>query len=149
MTLAIVTVCDSISKLSVMGVTIKDVDEIPSDCSMLLPVLFPEPVNLMTDFTMTRDSFGGGSVAKMTVGYNLHYTFCLAPVGSGFTGLEYFDETLTKVAAILDAVLAIDTFAGAIDITPQEATEFGPVPDPAGKQYIGCRLTFHVEEFVN
>ena len=149
MTLAMVTICESIAALDVEGVTIKDIDQVPPDCTRLVPVLFPEPLNFLTDFIMARNSFGGGSTAKMTVDYNLHYTFCLIPIGAGRTGLDYYDKLLTKVAAILDEVLAIDVVNGAIDLIPESPIEFGPVPDPAGNQYLGCRFVFHVQEFVN
>jgi hypothetical protein len=149
MALAIVTVCDSIAALSVTGLNILDVDQIPPDVTRLYPVLFPEPLEFVTDFAMERDSFGGGSTAKMTVTYNLHYTFCFTPIGAGRTGLDLYDEMLTLAAAILDAVLAIDTFTGGVDMVPLAPVEFGPVPDPAGNQYLGCRFTFQVQEFVN
>jgi hypothetical protein len=126
-----------------------DIHEIPPDVTRITPVLFPEPVNFVTDFSMTRDSFGGGSVAKMTVLYTLHYTFCYTQIGAARTGLDAYIGAVEMAALILDAVLDIDTFSGGIDIQPIEVSEFGPVPDPAGNQYLGCRFAFQVQEYVN
>jgi hypothetical protein len=148
MTLQIVTVTDSIAALTVAGLHIQALD-IPPDATRQTPILFPEPVNFLTDFTMVRDSFGGGSSALMTVTYQLHYTFCFVPIGSGRTGLDLYSDMTAMVAAIFDAIMAIDTLTGAIDIQPLAATEFGPVPDPAGNQYLGCRLAFQISEYVN
>ncbi len=147
MGLAIATVCSSIAGLSVAGVTIKNANQIPPDVTRLIPCLFPRPNEFVTDFTMTRESYGGGSSAKMDLEYNLHYTFCFAPIGSGRTGLDIYDEMMAKAAAILDAVVAIDTLAGLVDITPEPVTSFGSVVDPAGVLYSGCEFTFHILEF--
>ena len=150
MALALVTVADSIAGLTVTGVSIKDVDQIPPAADLLrTPVLFPEPLNFVTDFQMVRDSFGPGSTAKMTVTYTLNYTFCYCPIGQGRTGLDVYDDMTGKVAAIWDAVLAIGALTGCVDLVPAGVSEFGPVPDPSGNMYLGCRLAFQVTEFVN
>ena len=149
MALQIVEVTNSIGALQVSGVRILDLDEIPSSGVLRAPVLFPEPLGFITDFELERNSFGGGSVALQTARYNLNYTFLFAPIGAGRTGLDVYDEMVTKAAAILDAVIAINTFSGGVDIVPLSPLEFGPVPDPAGNQFLGCRFVFRVTEFVN
>jgi hypothetical protein len=53
---------------------------------------------------------------------------------------------MTKVGLIVDEVLDNPTITGAWDIQPQGAVDFGPVPDPAGNDFLGCRLVFHVIE---
>ena len=146
MALALVTICNSIAALDVEGVTIKSVDQIPPDCTRLYPVLFPEPVNFVTNFTTDRNTFGADSGGFRTVEYDLNYTFLFMPIGAGRTGLDYYDKMLTKVALIVDEILANDTIDGAWDIKTQGTVDFGPVPDPAGNQYLGCRLVFHVIE---
>jgi hypothetical protein len=149
MALETITICRSIADLVVDGVTIKNIDEIPADCTRLIPVLYPEPLNFVSDFTMERDSFGGGSTAKMRVEYTLTYTFCLAPIASGRTGLEYYSELVDKVADILHAFLSIDVLEGVEDIVPLTPVEFGPVFDPSGNIFIGCKFPIRVMEFVN
>ena len=144
MTLAIVTVCDSIAALDVEGVTIYDIDQIPPGVPRQLPALFPEPVNFVTNFTTARNTFG--TTGFKTVEYDLNYTFLFAPIGAGRTGLDLYDDMLTKVALIVDEVLENDAITGAWDIQTQGTADFGPVPDPAGNQYLGCRLVFHVIE---
>jgi hypothetical protein len=149
MTLAIATIADSISQLTVTGVNIKDLDQIPPDATRLTPVLFPEPLGFVTDFTLTRESQGSNTfLAKYTVTYRLHYTFLHSPIGSARI-LDLYDDMVGKAFAILDKIIDNDAITGAVDIQPAEAIEFGPVPDPAGNMYHGCRFVLQVMEFVN
>lgn len=150
MALALTTVTNSIAALSVSGVTILDIDQIPPDASAIrAPVMFPEPLNFVSNFRMTRDSFGGGSSAKMTVRYTLTYTFCHHQAGMDRAPFSQYAAMVDKAADILDAILAIDVFSGCVDIVPQAIPEFGPVPDPAGNMYNGCRIQLDIQEFVN
>ena len=150
MTLQISTICDSISNLSVSGLTIKDLNEIPEaitgrDC----PVIYPKPDGFVTNFEMVRDSFGGGPTAKMTVTYDLTYRLLGAPIGAGRGLFDSYSLMVEKVYAFIDAVLAVDTMDGLIDIVPADATAFGPVTDPAGGMFHGADVILHVMEFVN
>ena len=150
MTLAISTICDSISSLSVSGLTIKDLNEIPEaitgrDC----PVIYPKPDGFVTNFEMVRNSFGGGSTAKMTVTYDLTYRLLGAPLASGRGLFDSYSMMVEKVYAFIDAILMIDTMDGLIDIVPADATAFGPVSDPAGGMFHGAGVILYVMEFVN
>lgn len=149
MALAIATVITSIASLSVSGVTIKDDAAIPINAERLGAVLYPEPVDFISDIGLERDSYGGGSVAKMTFSYTLNYTFCYTPVGSGRYGLDQYSDLVNKIAAILDAIIAIDTIGGAVDIVPKRLSGVGPVPDPSGNMYLGCKIAVNIMEFVN
>lgn len=150
MALSFITITNSIAALSVSGVTIKDIDEIPEavlerDC----PILYPEPAGFITDFIMVRDSFGPGTSAKITVSYNMTYTFLYSAVGSGRGLFDVYDDMVTKMGLILDAIIANDNLTGAIDFTPDEAFNFGPTADPAGSVFHGAQLVFGIVEFVN
>ena len=148
MALAFDTVANSIAALSVTGLTIKDIDEIPPKVDIRAPTLIPLP-DYVTDFDVDLDSFGGGSTAKMTVTYTLGYRMCYKPAGSGRDDLEYYDDMIKLVADFLDAVLAIETLTGAIDIMPLEVVNMGLVNDPADNSYVGCDIRLMVQEFVN
>lgn len=149
MALSLTTITNSISRLSVPGLTILDVDEIPAVVDMRTSCMMPLP-DFLTDFEMTRDSYGGGSTADMTVGYTLHYRLFYRPVGTGrIVTIEAAAGLLEMVGKILDAVLAIDTIDGVEDITPQDVTNMGIVNDPSDNQWHGCDFSFRVMEFVN
>ena len=147
MTLAISTVMTSIASLTVAGVNIKDADEIPPSALRLTPILFPKPGATLSNFTVIRESFGGGSSALMNVEYDLTYLFLYCEAGSGRTGLDFEQDRIEKIQAILDEVIEIDTITGAVDILPVGNYEYVPLTDPAGNSYIGCEMTFHVIEF--
>ena len=150
MSLSAATIADSISKLSVSGVTIKDVDQIPNEVTQYdVPVMFPEPLNFITDFEVIRDSFGADSLAKKTAAYTLNYTFCHSLVGSGRLLSDVYDDMVAKAELILDAIIANSTITGAVDIEPLNISNFGVVLDPAGHSFHGCQIQVRVMEFIN
>ena len=146
MTLNIATIVSNIAALDISGVKIKDMDEISAafsdrDC----PVLFPEPAGFVTDFNVVQDSFG--PYAKKTATYILHYTFLFMPVGAG-RELERYGAMVETAFSVLDAIIANENLSGAVEMDATDALEFGPVPDPAGSLYLGCRFAFLITEFV-
>ena len=144
----IAAVSNSIAALSVAGVTLKDVDEIPASIDKRAPTILPLP-DYVTNFEVERDSFGGGGALR-TVSYILNYRLCYKPVGQGRTKtIEYYDVMIDKVALFFDAVMAIDTLTGAVDIEPAGVTNMGIVNDPAENEFIGCDLAVRITEFVN
>jgi len=62
---------------------------------------------------------------------------------------DIYDDMLTKVGLILDAIIISDGITGVVDLTPGDTIQFGAVPDPAGNMFIGTRLVFAITEFVN
>lgn len=148
MALQIAAVANSIAALSVSGVTLKDVDEIPASVDKRASTILPLP-DYVTNFAVERDSFGGGGALR-TVSYTLNYRFCYKPVGQGRQKtIEYYDGMIDKVALFFDAVMAIDTLTGAVDIAPDGITNMGLVNDPSDNEFIGCDLAVRITEFVN
>ena len=147
MAIGIATIANAIAALSVTGLSIKDIDEIPPQADQSISTLIPLP-DYMTDFEVEIDSFGGGSTAKMTVWYTLGYRLLYKPVGAGLD-LEYYDNMIALAAAFLDAVLVIETISGCEGIMPVGVVNMGVVNDPADHEYIGCDIFLRVQEFVN
>ena len=148
MALQIAAVANSIAALSVAGVTLKDIDEVPAGVDKRAPTILPLP-DFITNFEVERDSFGGGGALR-TVSYVLNYRFCLEPVGQGRSKtIEYFSELVAKVALFFDAIMAIDTLTGAVDIEPAGVTNMGIVNDPSDNVFSGCDLAVRITEFVN
>ena len=83
---------------------------------------------------------------KMDIEYDQKYSFLYSPIGAGRV-LELYDGMIKMAMQICDAIIAIDTMTGLVDITPQDVLQLGPVPDPAGNQYLGCRFVFHILEY--
>lgn len=147
MAIQLTTITNSIAAVTVAGVDIKDVDEIPEAWDIRKPALFPRAIDFVTDLIIERDSFGTNANAKKTLSYRLHYTFCYAPVGAERVGMASYGGMVTLAMQILDA------FDAAIlpgDLTSSvDALMFGPVADAVGKQAIGCEFEFMITEFIN
>jgi hypothetical protein len=154
MTIQVRNVAKAISELNVEGLIIKDIDEIPAEVGQRSPaVLIPLP-DFIGEFSMVRDSYGGGSSAAMTVNYTLGYRLLFQPIGtSRAMSLVVFLGLTEMIGLIWDAVLAIDVldtdFDEVVDLVPTSITNMGIVNDPADNVFYGCDMTFEVTEFVN
>lgn len=143
-------ICKAIADLHVEGLNIRALDDIPETVNVRdCPIIYPSPDIFNTNYTFTRDSFGGGSVAMRTVYYDITYRLCYAPVGSGRGLFDVYDKMVAMAYAFLDAILAIDIITGAINVDPASIRIAGPVLDPAGYSFHGCDITLTVTEFIN
>lgn len=143
-------IADSIASISVSGVTIKDIDEIPESVSARdCPIMYPEPDGFISGLTYTRDSTGPGLVAQATVTYNMTYAFLYKPVGIGRGLFVVYNDMMTKFGLIVDAIIISDVLNHVMDLTIGDVIQFGAVPDPAGNMFIGTRLVLKISEFVN
>lgn len=147
MTLAITTVTNSIAALTVTGLTIKDVDEIPQglvdrDC----PVLIPNPDNFITGFKAEPDTL---DKTKWTVTYTLNYLLIYAQVGAGRTTvMEKFSGEITKAFAFIDAVAAALTLTGSVDWDPGVVDNFDIVTI-GENNFHSCHVSVDITEFIN
>jgi hypothetical protein len=144
MALAIATVADSISKLSISGLTIKDVNELPDsvqarDC----PVIIPAP-NFVTNFQAERQEL---TVNELDYRYTLNYRLLAFPVGSGRGIFEAYPKAVEWTGKFLDALVANHSITGAVDIEPGSVISFGVVEDPGGSSFHGCDIAINVLEF--
>ena len=148
--MAIATITNSIAAVSVSGLTIKDIDEIPQsannrDC----PLLVPDPDNFVTGFNANPDTFGAGSNRKWTVGYTLNYLLLYAVVGSGRTTvLEKYSGMVSMAFAFYDALFAVSDLTGSVDFEPGSVNRFDIVT-LAGASFHSCGVSLNVKEFVN
>ena len=147
MTLAITTITNSIASLSISGLTIKDIDEIPQvlvgrDC----PLLTPNPDNFVTAFNAVPDTL---DKSKWTVSYTLNYLLLYAAIGSGRTTvMEKFSGMVSKAFAFIDAVAAAVTLAGSVDWSPGTIDSFD-VMTIGENSFHSCRVSIEIVELVN
>ena len=147
-------VCQAISELVIPGLNLKDINAIPAEVGLRSPsVLLPLP-NIVTDFSLVRDSYGGGSTAKMTSTYTLNYRLLYQAVGTS-TGLTLtaFLGMTEMIVKILDKVIALDVLDAdhdeVVDIVPVSVLNMGIVNDPSDRAFFGCDFAFMVTEFIN
>jgi len=148
MALAITTVTKSISDLYVKGLTIKDIDEIPfSVTDRQCPVLYPEPINFVSDIEIERASTGTAGSGYFDVFYTLRYAFLYQKVGAGRGSLSNYQGVVQLWEDLIDKMIVSDTLTGCEDIQVAGSVSFGVIPDPAGEMFIGSELLFRVHEF--
>ena len=147
-TVGFTTVADSISKISVSGITMKDIDQVPDSAQMLCPIMFPQPDNFITNINVERVTVGSGGTAKMDMTYTLNYVFLQAEMGAGISAFSMYSNIVSNLAAILVKIFASDNITGAVDLTLNSIGEIGTISDPSGNQYWGVLLSFNILEFV-
>jgi len=144
----IATVADSISKLSVAGVKIKDIDTIPEEVTQrICPVMFPSPEGFVTGLRVEPKSYGAGTSGKNDVKYTLNYVFLYQPVGSDRYVTKNIAKLVDKTVLILNALIANDAVIGSVDIEPRIDGEFGKLADQVGNEFFGALIAIDVCEF--
>jgi len=152
MSFLLATVTNSIAAMSVAGLTIKDIDEIPvrvygRNC----PILYPEPLDFTPSFEAIKMTFGRGATVKWNMHYDLVYTLLYAPVGSG-RGMELYAPTIAMGCLIFDELMEALPITGAELVIPGGWSIPGPLYDPTGpgatdaEAFYGMKLTFRVTE---
>jgi hypothetical protein len=147
-TVSIATVANSIAGLSISGVNVKDIDEIPDSASMLCPVLIPQPNNFVSNTAFTFETFGSNGAAKMNLEYDLNYVFLYANAGTGVNAFAPYEGLISKLTTILVAIFSNDAITGAVDVKLGSVGDVGIITDPAGNEYWGVLFTLHVLEYV-
>lgn len=140
------TIASSIAALSISGVTIKDIDEIPDAVSLLCPVLIPQPNDYMTGTKMSFESYGSNGSAAINMEYDLNYVFLFCEAG-GVNAFAPFSPLMTKLALILVTIMSNDAISGLVDLKINSVGNIGVINDPAGNGYWGVLLSFHVLEY--
>ena len=150
MALAITTITNSITGLTVTGLTIKDVDEIKQSLSHRdCPMLLPDPADFVSGFEVIRESFGAGTDCKYTATYTLNYILLYAQVGSGRnTVLEKYSGMVSMAFAFYDAVLSSTSLTGAVDFEPGTINRFDII-NWGGVDFHSCGVSLAVKEFIN
>jgi hypothetical protein len=133
----------------VSGLTIKDVNEIPTSINQReCPLLIPNPENYVSGAKIEVDSFGTGTNRAMSLHYNLNYLLIHSEVGVGRVHvLDAYSGMLTKATAFLDAVYGLSGLTGAVDFNAllgdPQITEVGAVA------FHSIAISVQVQEFIN
>lgn len=146
-TSTISTVADSIAGLSISGVTIKDIDQIPDTARMLCPLIIPQPANFVTDLSVSFETYGSNGSAKINTNYTLNYMFLFCEVSSGLGAFAAFSGLVAKLSALLVAINSNDAITGAVDIKINSIGNIGVITDPAGNDFWGLEFSLRVLEY--
>ena len=139
----------AIDDISVSGVTIKDYDGVVANWSSQPNVLYPDPENFITDWSIEYAAFNRGSSAPMNVNYTLNYRFLGEMVGDVSQFPTGYSNMITKLILILNAMIGEDDpYSGAVDMEVYSVL-IGPRDDPAGNQYFGADIALRIMEMQN
>ena len=150
MTLQALAFTQAIANLSFTGVTVKNLNEVSAQVSLRGgPVLQPVTDGpFITNFTVTRDTFGEDDTAKKTARYTLNYRLYFLQVGAERAGgLAKYQDFISLIFHILDVLIANSNIS--IDLTPPDSFQMGILTDPSGVQYHACDFPIGVEEYIN
>jgi hypothetical protein len=149
-TINFATVADSISKLSISGVTVKDLDEITASRLGQAALLAPIPDGFVTNIRFIDDAqTGGGLVRPMRLMYTLNYRYFHCQIGN-ILNFNAYSSMIINIVAILAALVNNDVnLSGAIQTELPRVSNIGPVLDPDGNAYHGCDISLDVMQFIN
>lgn len=141
------TIATSIAGLTITGVTIKDIDNIPDSAQGLTPLLIPQPNDYVTNLKPTRISFGGAGSAKMDLTYTLNYVYLHAEAGSGINTFAIYAGLIDNLLLIIESMMTNDNLNGAVDMELNSISDIGVIDDPAGNPFWGVFISLNVTEF--
>jgi len=147
MALQIKAISDAIAGLTVTGLTFYPLAQL-NRWELTGPTFFPDPQDYVTNFVYAVDSFGSSASAKAHVEYDLTWTFAYAKVGKDYGMWAIYDPMVTLFGQMMDVLLVTDV-AGALNGIPPRISAFGPIMIPNSVLWHGCKVTFHIFEFVN
>lgn len=144
-------VCDSISAISISGVTVKDVDQIAPTWISTPNVLYPNPNSegFITGFGMEFDSIMQGTNAPITVNYTLNYRFLGTQIGDMANFSSAYADVVSKVALIVNAIISTPApYSGRVQMS-LGSVSVGAKIDPAGNKFHGADIQLNIQEMQN
>ena len=146
-TSSISTIADSIAGLSISGVTVKDIDQIPDSVRMLCPILIPDPNNFVSNYSVETMTFGTLGAQKMNSKYALNYIYLHCEVGSGVNTYAPYSGIVSKLQTILIAIFGNDVITGLVDMKLGSIGKIGVISDPANNNFWGVTFSLNILEY--
>lgn len=143
-------IANSISALSISGVTIKDVDEVSESWILQSNILYPNvnPPGFIVGSTPNYIAMLQGANAPIDISYSMNYRFLGTKIGDmNFT--QAYASVFTKMSAIIDAIIANPApYSGRVEMK-LGAWSIGAKEDPAGNQFHGSDFELLITELQN
>jgi len=152
MSVSIETLITSISNLSITltngsNLVIKTEATIPESAANLGQIMFPNPDNFLTDFSVEQATYGSNGTEKQDVHYTMSWVFVSNPVGSNRNLGANYDILLADAMKIVNSIVTNDTLSGAVDLRFDGFDAFGMITDPSGNSFFGAIIKLRAMEF--
>ena len=143
------SIADSISAISITGVTVKDKDQIAGSWEATQNVLYPNPEGWITGFGLEYDALMQGASAPMTINYTLNYRFLGVRVGDLSTFPVSYSLLVDKFVLVINAIIATPApYSGRVTMQIGDVS-IGPKVDPIGNNYFGADFAVSISEMQN
>ena len=155
MSLNTASITAAIKALSIPGVTILDLVDLPDQVqgrTNEVPVLMPEPNAFIQGGAAEGDldgleTFGTPTERFWLFRRTFRYQYLHAKAGSGRSLADHYPAMCAKVDAIMEALTALDVATK--DVMTINVSAFGVFGDNSGAQFFGCQLDIMIREKVN
>lgn len=139
----------AIAGLSITGLTICELSEIPDAPDPRKCYLIPSPAEpaFLTNPVIDRRTFGSMGNAAQDMTYTLNYKLLYKPVGTGRGIREVIPGAFAMAITIVETIQQLTLLDGAVTwkATPGEAVL---ITDPSGNQWDGWTITVEVLDFI-
>ncbi len=149
--LNLANIANSISALSISGVTVKDKDEIVGSWTSLPNVLYPNPdgEGWITGFGLDYPTVKQGADAKIDISYTLNYRFLGVQIGDISIITAAYSALVDKLILIINTIIAMDApYSGAVEMRVG-GVSIGVRRDPAGNNFYGAAFALNIVEMQN
>jgi hypothetical protein len=142
-------IADSISSISISGVTVKDRDLLAGSWVSIPNVLYPNPDGWITGFSVDYKALMQGTTAPLDLSYTLNYRFLGVQVGDMATFGVSYSALIDKVMLIINAIITNPApYSGRVEMKLGDVS-LGAKDDPAGNQYFGADFALLITEMQN
>lgn len=145
------SIATAIAALSITGVTVKDITDIPEGVTNeSCPILFPSPDGWQTggngEPSDGPTTFGSPTTRLWTFNRGYKYVYLHTSVGTGQLA-DIIGPMSTKADAILTAFTTLDV--ADVDVMKVDISNFGALQGPDGHTFFGFELNVTLRERLN
>lgn len=143
------SIANAVEALTISGIRVKDIDNIPVSSTVRDVFLFPKPDGWVGGFSVTPQSQGTTATGRrVDLRYSLTYNLCVGNIGAGRADvIDFYDTMVADVVRVINAVTDIATLVDGVEISVSDLVSFGAVATPDGVLHPGASIVFDVLEF--
>lgn len=150
-TMLLPNIADSISQISIDGITVKDVNELSGSWKNTNHILYPNPEQpgWITNFKLNYQSILKGANAPVDISYTLNYRYLSVAIGDVAQFPKAYNDLVNEVASIVAAIMGVPSpYSGKVGMEIGNVI-LGGRKDLAGNDYHGADIQLLITEQQN